>query len=115
MLEVSVQKTMKWTKLTVHGCCLCQVDGDYHYDARKGQLLWSVELVDDSGAAPPPLASPLPSNTAPFMHSIDVTRLLRPVVGEQQHAGSSACFWGGDSSSGTLRSACRRKPAPVDI
>ena len=24
------------------------MDGDYHYDSRKGQLLWSVELVDDS-------------------------------------------------------------------
>lgn len=24
-----------------------QVDGDYHYDSRKQQLLWSIELVDD--------------------------------------------------------------------
>lgn len=25
-----------------------QVDGDTHYDARKSQLLWTIDLLDDS-------------------------------------------------------------------
>ena len=25
-----------------------QVEGDFHYDSRKAQLLWSIELVDDT-------------------------------------------------------------------
>jgi hypothetical protein len=29
-------------------CVLQQVEGDTHYDSRKGQLLWTIDLLDDS-------------------------------------------------------------------
>ena len=34
-------------ELSVVNVCL-QVDGDTHYEGRRGQLLWTIDLVDDS-------------------------------------------------------------------
>ena len=37
-----------YLRLKAAPCWLLQAEGDYHYDSRKAQLLWSILLVDDT-------------------------------------------------------------------
>ena len=88
------------------------MDGDYHYDTRKGQLLWSVELVDDSNRAGS-LEFVLAANYPPdAFFPVDVSFAAQHTLADVRIAQVGACPDSAERSLplrtilGMLRSAC---------
>lgn len=51
---------------------LSQVDGDTHYDSRKSQLLWTIDLLDDSNRSGS-LEFVVPAASAETFFPVDVS------------------------------------------